>query len=223
MFDTKKVADTYDQIGLYFSATRPKLSDEVISMLPALFPDASVLDLGCGNGVLLTALDRRSLFDHRSLGEVGGEGGSPNYLGVDISPVLLTEAKKLHPNHRFLLADITNPATWETLPQYDFIAALAVFHHLLDPQKHQHLLSQIKSHLKPHGSALISVWNLNQPKFTKYQDAQNPKLFAIPFHSGPKRDFYAFAPDELPPLAEKAGFTDIKTTTTKNNLYLRLD
>lgn len=203
MFDTKKIADTYDQIGLYFSATRPKLSPEAISLLPQLPPGASVLDLGCGNGVLLTALP-----------------ASISYTGIDISQVLISEARKTHSSAEFILADITNQSTWLDLPSFDFIAALAVFHHLPTPADHIKLLQNIKQHLKPNGTALISVWDLNQPKFAKF--AISPHHYSIPFHNGPKRDFYAFEPAELSSLATQVGYESIICASQKNNFYYLL-
>lgn len=206
MFDIKKLADTYDQIGLYFSATRPKLSDEVIPLLPTLPLSASVLDLGCGNGVLLTALPR-----------------NVNYTGLDFSQTLINEAKKHFPDQTFILGDIIDPTIWQGLPQFDFIAALAVFHHLPTPEDHLKLLRNIKQHLNPTGNCLISVWNLNQLKFAKYRHADNSKAFSVPFHHGPKRDFYAFESDELPSLATQAGFTKFTPYQKGENLYLKLD
>lgn len=210
MFTAKQISDTYDQIGLNFSATRQKLSPEVISLLPKLTEHASVLDLGCGNGVLLTALDRRS----------PNEGGSVNYTGIDFSSVLIKEATGSHPAGRFILADILDQAIWNDLPQFDLIVALAVFHHLPSPNDHIKLLRNIKQHLNINGSCLISVWRLGQPKFEKFRTNQHH--FSIPFHSGPFRDFYAFTGDELTNLTQQTGFSDIETVAIKNNLYLTL-
>ncbi len=203
MFDSQKIADMYDQIGLNFSATREKLSDSVVNLLPKLAPDANVLDLGCGNGVLLSALPDEI-----------------SYLGIDISQVLLDEAHKKHSDRKFLLADILDPTIWNKLGRYDFIAALAVFHHLPTPSDHLKLMQNIKQHLKPSGSALISVWRLNEPKFDKYRTDANH--FSIPFHDGPSRDFYAFSENELTKLAHQSGFDQIDTRTLNHNLFLTL-
>lgn len=203
MFNSQKIADTYDQIGLNFSATRQKLSPEVISLLPKLTEHASVLDLGCGNGVLLTALPRTVV-----------------YTGIDFSPVLIKEATGSHPAGKFILADILDQAIWNDLPQFELIVALAVFHHLPSPNDHIKLLRNIKQHLNINGSCLISVWRLGQPKFEKFRTSQHH--FSIPFHSGPSRDFYAFTDDELTNLTQQTGFSDIETKVIKNNLYLQL-
>ena len=216
MFDTRKIANTYDQIGLYFSATRPKLSASAVSLLPTLPPKAQVLDLGCGNGVLLTALPKNT-----------------DYTGLDISQTLIDEARRLHPKHKFIFANVLDPQTWPGLGKYDFIAALAVFHHLPTPDDHTKLLRNIKQHLKPSRSVLVSVWRLDQPKFDKYRT--NEKHLSIPFHparsaygtavaggGGPSRNFYTFTDEELTELAKQAGFSNIKTEVIKDNLYLKL-
>lgn len=203
MFNTQTVAAIYDQIGLNFSATRQKLSPEIISLLPKLAEKASVLDLGCGNGVLLSALPK-----------------SITYTGVDFSAVLIKEATGSHPAGKFILADILDQSVWQNLDQYDFIAALAVFHHLPTTEDHIKLLRNIKQHLNINGSCLISIWRLDQPKFEKFRTNQHH--FSIPFHSGPSRDFYAFTDDGLTNLTQQTGFSDIKSVVIKNNLYLQL-
>ena len=202
MFITQEIAAIYDQIALNFSATRKKLSPEVISLIPALPQKAQVLDLGCGNGVLLSALPK-----------------TVNYTGVDFSAVLIKEATGSNPEVKFVLADILDQSIWDGLGQFDFIAALAVFHHLLTTDDHIKLLRNIKHHLRSDGSALISVWRLDQPKFNRYRRG---KYLSIPFHGGSSRDFYSFTKNELVNLAKQLGFSDIKTVVIKDNLYLKL-
>lgn len=204
MFTTKQISDTYDQIGLNFSLTRQKLSPEIISLLPELPDAAPVLDLGCGNGVLLTALPKTAI-----------------YTGIDFSSTLIKEATRSHLEDRFVVADILDQSTWEGLSKFDFIAALAVLHHLPTTDDHIKLLRNIKQHLSINGTCLVSIWRLNQPKFDRFRTS--PRHLSIPFHSGPSRDFYAFTDDELAKLAQQAGFSNIKTKVVKDNLYLTLN
>ena len=201
-----RVRQTYDEIGPSFSATRQKLSPEVISLLPNLESNASVLDLGCGNGVLLTALPN-----------------TITYTGLDFSAVLIKEATLttgFDPVAKFILADILDQSVWDSLPQFDFIAALAVFHHLPTPDDRIKLLRNIKQHLNSTGTCLISTWRLDQSKFDRFRT--DSKHLSIPFHSGPSRDFYSFTAGELTKLAQQADFSDIKSTLIKDNLYLKL-
>src|SRR3989344_3585202 len=196
-----RVRQTYDEIGPSFSATRQKLSPEVISLLPKLESNASVLDLGCGNGVLLTALPK-----------------TVAYTGVDFSAVLIKEASVttgFDPVAKFILADILDQSIWDSLSSFDFIDALAVFHHLPTPDDHIKLLRNIKQHLNSTGTCLISTWRLDQSKFDRFRT--DSKHLSIPFHSGPSRDFYSFTADELTKLAQQADFSDIKSTVIKDN------
>ncbi len=203
MFTTKKVADIYDQIASNFSLTRTKLSPAVKKLLPDLPHQAAVLDLGCGNGVLLTALPK-----------------DVEYTGVDISPKLIVIAQKLHPQNNFLIADLTDPAFWQGLGQFDFIVCLATLHHL--PTHHDQLLvlTQINKHLKPGGVALISVWRLWKLKYLPYHISL--RHLAIPFHSGPKRYFYAFTQKGLSDLVQQAGFRQISVYQDRDNLLLQV-
>jgi SAM-dependent methyltransferase len=63
---------------------------------------ARVLDLGCGNGDLLAALN-------------------PSFgVGIDLSPNMVAEARKNHPHLQFLVGDIEAPATIARIPGAPF-------------------------------------------------------------------------------------------------------
>lgn len=197
MFDTQKIADAYDQIALNFSVTRTKLSAEVISLLPPLKPTDHVLDLGCGNGVFLTSLPK-----------------TINYLGLDISKALLDEAKKAHPGKDFILADVTKPESWNALGTFDFIAALALAHHLPTEVDLDFVITKALLHLKPGGHLLVTVWRLDQPKFDKYLKGDH---LSIPFHGGPNRDFRLVTEGMLATLFDSKKLKVAKTAHTKDN------
>jgi 2-polyprenyl-3-methyl-5-hydroxy-6-metoxy-1,4-benzoquinol methylase len=111
-----------------------------------LFEDGqAVLDLGCGNGRLLTGLK-----------------ADLDYMGIDFSSNLISSAKKFHPGKKFIRGDITQVETWNQLPKFDAIFCVAVLHHL--PQRDQHLFvfKQAGKHLKKNGFLFLSVWNLWQ-------------------------------------------------------------
>src|SRR5262245_54471280 len=73
--------------------------------------------LGCGNGQLLAAL-------------------SPSYgLGIDISPAMVEEARKLHPELNFLVGDIEDPSFLETIDEkFDVIVLSDTIGYLEDCQ-----------------------------------------------------------------------------------------
>lgn len=201
MFTTKNIADAYDQIGLNFSSTRRKLTPEVVNLIPKLEKNAKVLDLGCGNGVLLTALPDDVI-----------------YTGIDISQTLIDIAKNTHPNSNFIKADLLDANTWKDLGKFDLIVALAVFHHLPNPDDHDFLLKQMKKHLNPNGAILISNWRLLQPKFDEFRTDE--KHLTIPFHQGTTRDFYAFTDSEIQNRVRELGFNQTKSFISKDNLYI---
>ena len=66
--------------------------------------DARVLDLGCGTGELLAELE-------------------PSYgVGVDLSPAMVDQAKRLYPDHTFLVGDVEDEAFIRSLEgPFDYI------------------------------------------------------------------------------------------------------
>jgi SAM-dependent methyltransferase len=70
---------------------------------------ASVLDLGCGDGNLLSLLD------------------VPDYVGVDVSPTVLAECSVRFPQHRFVpLASVAR------LPPAELTMSIDVIYHLVE-------------------------------------------------------------------------------------------
>lgn len=153
---TRSVQKMYDEIGSHFSRTRQKTygksgsSNWIVTdaYLGNLKPGQNVLDVGCGNGKL-----------------VSGLGKGVEYTGTDFSKTLLSEAQKLHPNYDFRYGNAVESSHWAGLDKYNAIFCVAVLHHL--PYKGQHLfvLKEAKKHLKKDGFIFISVWNLKQAKF----------------------------------------------------------
>ncbi len=152
-----------------------------------------VLDLGCGNGRLLTGI------------KVEVE-----YLGVDFSKTLLQEAKKLHPKKQFVEADITSSEFWKSLGSktFDAIFCVATLHHLPKSDQHLKVLKGIEKHLSKKGFAYISVWNLWQKKYLKYHldlktKIRNPRWVYVPFMNRWQRFCFAFNKAYLASLINK--------------------
>ena len=149
----------YDEIGSHFSRTRQKTYGEGESTnwivtdkyLKLLKSGESVLDIGCGNGKLVTGLP---------------EGVS--YLGTDFSQTLLGEARRLHPHHEFRFGDVIDPAYWASLGTYDALFCVAVLHHIPERSQQLFVLGEMKKHLEPGGFLYLSVWNLWQKKYLQY-------------------------------------------------------
>ena len=155
----KQVKDFYDEAGVHFSRTRQKtygngkssnwrVTDRYLSRLR---PGQIVLDIGCGNGKLVSGLPE-------------GVG----YVGTDFSQTLLTEARTLYPNFDFRLGDVTKPEHWDNLGEYDAIFAVALLHHIPTRELQLWVLKQAKKHLKKGGFLYLTVWNLWQERFLQY-------------------------------------------------------
>jgi tRNA (uracil-5-)-methyltransferase TRM9 len=141
----------YQSCAHTFSQTRQSVQPGVRRVINAYIPPSSnyqILDVGCGNGDILPALDIASF--------------TGNYLGVDFSTPLLQENKPAihHFSFSFKELDITTPG-WETnLPKagFDRILCFAVLHHIPSQALQEKILKGIDTLLKPDGIFVISVW-----------------------------------------------------------------
>lgn len=100
-----------------------------------------LLDVACGQGVL-----SRYIPPH------------VNYLGLDLAPSLITQAKKHSPKHKFLIQDVTEPFSFSetNFSHATIILALQNIEKALD------VFHNLKKVLKPHAKLLIV---LNHPCF----------------------------------------------------------
>jgi SAM-dependent methyltransferase len=142
----------YQTFAQPFSATRQRLQPGVRRLLESIPLEASLLDLGCGNGELWRALAAR------------GQSGA--YLGVDFSPGLLQAAQELAAasenagQARFLQADLTS-SDWAgklACLQVDTVTAFAALHHLPGKTMRAQFLRQVRGLLTPHGRLHHSNW-----------------------------------------------------------------
>lgn len=108
-----------------------------------LQPGSSLLDLACGQGVLAQQIARDVL-----------------YQGVDISPSLINQAKRLdrNPKHAYLVADVTGKLP---ISKQDFSHASSILslQNIANPAG---VIKNARQHLKPGGKFLIV---LNHPCF----------------------------------------------------------
>lgn len=190
----KSVQQMYDEIGTHFSRTRQKtygnggssnwlVTDKYLSKLKS---GQSVLDVGCGNGKLVSGLP---------------EG--VEYIGTDFSKTLLDEAKKLYPKHNFVYGDVVDPRHWIDVGKYDAIFCVAVLHHIPERKQQVYILNECRNHLKKDGFLYLTVWNLWQEKFLQYQLDDH---FEVPYNTKWKRYCVAYDVQTLTDLMTEAGF-----------------
>ena len=196
----ESVRDFYNSSGEYFSKTRAYLWPEISPYLDKIKEGDCVLDLGCGNGRLLSGIKTKV-----------------NYLGIDFSQTLLSEAEKLHPGYKFLLADITKKETWDDLPKFNAIFCVATLHHIPTKKRQLFILRKARRYLKKEGFLYLSVWNLWQSKYLKHHISVkslslkivNWRWLYFPFQGTHHRFCVALDKGYLKNLLNNAGFKKI--------------
>jgi SAM-dependent methyltransferase len=141
--DAKRVvADGYDEMGEEFSAWNSQRPDEVrrwffVEVLARLGATSAVLELGCGPGT-----DAAELSAGR------------RYVGVDLSHVQLSIARRRVPSATFVIGDFTSmvfrPAS------FDGVVAFYVFMHVPQGQLGQ-IFERTFEWLRPGGRLMLSM------------------------------------------------------------------
>lgn len=195
----QKVIADYNQIALEWDKTRNFSWPEFDFMLDFLEPGMDFLDLGCGNGRLYGFALQQDL----------------TYTGVDNSEELVKIAKKYCTEGRVMYGDVL------ALPfrdqEFDFVASVAVVHHLPGRQAHEQFMREVSRVLRPGGFFFLTTWNIFQPKYKKYiwqnrwrkiwrQSDLGWNDALIPFKSGRRkieRYVHGFTPREIESLAKR--------------------
>jgi len=104
--------------------------------------NSKILDLACGNGVIAGSLPKEA-----------------EYIGVDIAPSLINQARKTdrNPKHKYLVFDVTKPLS---IPE-DFTHATLILA-LQNIQSPDKALQNISQHIKKDGVLVIVI---NHPAF----------------------------------------------------------
>ena len=186
----------YDAFAKYFSQTRQADWPEFELLAPFLKKGNRILDLGCGNGRLRNFCTKYGI----------QEGA---YFGFDASEELLKIAREQNPRDHFFHGNFG-----EKLPfgadQFNVIAAIASFHHLLKKSEQKIFFSEVSRVMKPGGTLFLTTWKLPKKYFWKNFGKKN---WNIPFGKEKHPRIYRkTSARELTRLAKKSGFT-VKSCT----------
>lgn len=225
----KKILDEvktdYNRIAGHFSKTRAYFWPDAKFLLDYIKEGDSVLDLGCGNG--------------RAFREITEKGAE--YVGVDFSEELIKEAKFIHPEGNFKVANALQLPFVDEF--FDKIYCFAVLHHIPSQELRKQFMEEAQRVLKPGGSFILTVWDLwsnPRAKKTLFRNRLKKMFFVSSLGWNDvfylwkdagggvlaKRYAHMFKQKELVRLAKKAGleivdFGKIQKTGNENgNIYL---
>ena len=133
--------EVYDDIAVQFSKTRNGFWSDLNFLIDYAKSGLKILDLGCGNGRLLNALKDKEV----------------QYVGVDNSEKLLSEAQKNYPEYKdkFWKADALNLPFAEN--EFDMIYSIAVLQHIPSKEYRMKFLKECLRTLKKDGKLVLTV------------------------------------------------------------------
>lgn len=191
-----QVMSEYDAFANQFSQSRQAGWPEFELLRPLIHPGEKFLDLGCGNGRL-----------RKFLNKSGVQDGA--YFGLDASEELLNIAREYNPRDHFFRGNFGKMLPFGA-DQFEVIAAIASFHHLLSKQEQKLFFSEVFRVMKPGGRLFLTTWKLPKKYFWKNFGKKN---WNIPFGKEQHpRTYRKTSVKELTHLAKKSGFS-VKSCT----------
>ncbi|HKP43557.1 class I SAM-dependent methyltransferase [Mycobacterium sp.] len=137
--------------------------------------DGVIADVGCGTGAT-----------SRMLADCG-----PKVVGIDLSPNMITEARRLNPGLRFQVGSMTDLDFDDA--QFDGVCAWYSVVHIPDEQL-PHVFSEFHRVLRPGGWVLVA-----------FQVGEQPREFKQAFGEDVSLTFYRRQPDAVAVLLDDAG------------------
>jgi ubiquinone/menaquinone biosynthesis C-methylase UbiE len=135
-------ADWYDRFYAIERGATPWHHEAFACLRPLLQPDATMLEVGCGQGQLLRMLAEAGLLDARQM------------AGIDQSGAAIRDCQRHLPEARFEVADAY--ALPHADASFDFCVMLEVIEHFVDPEL---ALREVRRVLKPGGRLCLSFPN----------------------------------------------------------------
>ncbi|MCK4891602.1 MAG: class I SAM-dependent methyltransferase [Candidatus Pacebacteria bacterium] len=204
----EKTRDDYDLIAKEWDLSRNRSSVLKTSLISEIKNGNRVLDLGCGNALMLPLILKK--------------GGI--YAGLDLSEKLIEIAKEKYKKEiddnkaSFFIGQATK------LPfenkKFDFVISFAVLHHIPSEKLRKRFFEEIKRVSRSNAKVKVVVWNLLNEWSNKRFDIKNQLKnknsgdITVPWKATEgkivNRYVHQFSKEELLPLAEKNGFRNIK-------------
>lgn len=140
--------EDYNNFSATFASSRKNMKWQEIEYFMEIIKifnhGVKVLDIWCGSWRLVKYLENTF--------------SSFEYLWVDASSWMITEAKKELPKYNFQVLDMLNIDKLDT--KFDIVFFIASFHHLDSQEKRLEVLKKIKNILNKDWLILMTNWNL---------------------------------------------------------------
>ena len=204
----EKTRNDYDLSAKEWDLSRNRASQLKINLVKNIESESKVLDIGCGNALMLPFVLEKSVF----------------YCGLDISEKLIEISRKKYKKEirekrvEFFVGQATElPFQNE---EFDFLISFAVLHHIPSKELREKFFEETMRVSKPNAKIKIIVWNLLSEWTNKRFDIEN-KLkgknsgdVIVPWKATQgkviNRYLHQFSKEELFSLAKDAGFENIE-------------
>lgn len=217
----------------------------ILNYIKAIKTNCSILDLGCGNARLISALILSQ--KERTINP------KIEYIGIDSAKKFTTLNKKSysktkHINPKFYTKDAIDINYKD---RFDYVFSIAALHHIPTAIHQKKFLKKIYNSLKKDGILILSVWNRFQEKYKEYSTktyqnnllkdlpdkykelhlSLNENELLVPWRKTKNyRYIYCFSKKQLKEITEETGFKEInifyadkhKKTTKQDGLNLWL-
>lgn len=203
-----KVRNDYNAIAKEWDISRSRPAMLKINLVQDVLPETEVLDLGCGNGLMVPFVLGKGAF----------------YFGLDISENLVEICREKYRTEieenktKFVVGDATDLPFSDQ--EFDFVISFAVLHHIPSEALRRKYFSEIKRVLRTNGKVKITVWNLfnswGSARFDIGNQLHGEKSgdVTIPWKGTLgqliNRYVHQFSVEELQSLAESSGFRNIQ-------------
>lgn len=204
----EKIRDDYDLIATEWDFSRNRASKLKTNLISDIEPGNNVLDIGCGNGLIVPFILEKRAF----------------YFGLDISENLIEIAKGKYTKEiknkkaKFVVGSAAE------LPfknkEFDFVISFAVLHHIPSEKLRKRFFEEIKRVSKPSAKVKIIVWNLlsdwanDRFNIVSQLAGKQSGDVVVPWKATEDkiidRYVHQFSEEELLFLAKNTGFKNIK-------------
>lgn len=202
-----KVKDDYNLIAAEWDMSRNRPSQIKLNLIREIEADAAVLDVGCGNGLMVPFILEKGAY----------------YFGLDIAEKLIEIARERYAEDvakgraGFVVGEASEIPFKDE--EFDFVLSFAVLHHLPSVDLRRKFFEEIFRVLRPNGKVKITVWNLlngwakSRFDIGSQLEGKSSGDVTIPWKGTRgeivNRYVHQFSKEELYALAEGAGFYEI--------------